>query len=304
MNTVLEPTMLFISEAEWSIEAMRDLFLSHLLDNLKAIDDYDITRFYWSDNLECLLWMPPIRPPWRCERDWQNPLVPIIYKLFHNRQIEINNDNCSLIPATCQPPFLKNGPKNDYSNAFLAIMHYLILHNENVYVCLGQPNIAMCRKAITFSCGCHPTALTPVIIGKSTDWYQYINESQITWPTGNNRKGHECLIKAIDIYLKKYFNAYSSNSNSFQITAEFIESLISVVDNQDNILRAIAKRISFTQMQSASDSGLMDEPVHGINNERRFRTSGCSRIHYSYSGPNSIMLLRYYGPGEHDEDLK
>ena len=55
MKAVFEPEILFISESDWQDSEKRDTFLNHLLDNLENINNYQITRVYWTDDLEGLL---------------------------------------------------------------------------------------------------------------------------------------------------------------------------------------------------------------------------------------------------------
>ncbi len=67
----------------------------------------------------------------------------------------------------------------------------------------------------------------------------------------------------------------------------------------------MAKRLTLTKVEAVSDEGLSDEPVRGKKGERRFRVSGVCRIHYKYSKiDNNLLLLNYYGEGEHDKGLK
>ncbi len=91
METIFDPAILFTSEAEWFHEDKRDTFLGHLLDNLTYINNYDITRIYWTDELEEFLWNHPQLPPWRLDRDWKLKIVPTLYKLFSERVILLDD---------------------------------------------------------------------------------------------------------------------------------------------------------------------------------------------------------------------
>lgn len=43
MNAVFEPSLLFISDADWADEEKQDAFLQHLLNHLTIIDQYKTT---------------------------------------------------------------------------------------------------------------------------------------------------------------------------------------------------------------------------------------------------------------------
>jgi hypothetical protein len=102
MNTVFDPANLFITSLEWQNSTKRDVFIQHLLDNLSHITDYEITRIYWTDALEELLWAAPQLPPWRQDREWGLPMIQILYGKFSiAKEHIVNSDN--LVPCLVQP---------------------------------------------------------------------------------------------------------------------------------------------------------------------------------------------------------
>ncbi len=62
MRTVFDPGNLFVSESDWHDKEKKDIFLLHLLENLDHINEYKITKVYWTDELENLLWDSPQLP--------------------------------------------------------------------------------------------------------------------------------------------------------------------------------------------------------------------------------------------------
>ncbi len=159
MNTILDPTILFISETDWYVEENRDDFLDHLRDNLKNIDEYSLTKIYWNDDLEYYLWASPQIPPWRTGRDWKIPLVPIIYALLNKNKILLDfSDDWS--PCSVSPDINKCHIEN-INDCFLKLLHEIINREEDIFLCVGIKNKLSNNNKYSFSCNCHLNRLVP-----------------------------------------------------------------------------------------------------------------------------------------------
>lgn len=301
MNTVFEPSLIFISPQLWASEQNRDAFLLHFINNLRTVEEFDITNYYWSDCLECLLWESPVMPPWRLDKDWSNQLVPIIYNLFQKRIAPLDVAFKQLPPAQHIPDITASCPNQTYMSSFCSIMHYLITINESVFICLGlqQSNI----NDLSFNCNCHAITLQPTLIRRPKDWHSHVDITAKLWPNGNDTGQQNRLRRAIDLTVQQKFTPSSSIAIAFTFGDHFLPSLLQEINLRENILYAISKRLLMTQHQAASDAGLEDEPVRGKEGIRRFRVSGGTRIHYDYIKNGEIRFLCYFGLGCHDDGL-
>jgi len=175
MNSIFDPSILFISQSDWDNETKREQFLSVLLNNLKNIDEYDITRIYWTGRLDLLLWESPQLPPWRINTDWSNKLVPIIYNRFSKRTELINIADIG--ECNVSPSLKYDYGKEEINNNFMKLVHTLIDRSEDVYLCLSLGNKQSRGRVYIFSCSedCHPARqLIPTLINKPADWFNYI----------------------------------------------------------------------------------------------------------------------------------
>lgn len=126
MRTVFDPGNLFISEPDWHDLKKRDNFLQHLLENLDNINNYQITKIYWTDDLEKLLWDSPQLPPWRLNRDWNLPIVQVIYRAFNKAKECIQNSK-NLTSCLVQPDLGCSDIGDLTLLAFLELMHIAFL---------------------------------------------------------------------------------------------------------------------------------------------------------------------------------
>ncbi|MGV0105300.1 hypothetical protein NSTCB13_04020 [Nostoc sp. DSM 114160] len=295
MKNVFEPSCLFISEVKWKDEIKRDEFLEHLLDNLSNINHHEITKVYWTDKLEELLWDYPQLPPWRQDKDWSNSIIPVIYNLFRNTQEFLQNTK-NLPACLVQPDLTNDSFKEIIMNSFLELMHILIDKNENVYMCLGVDKI---KQEYTFLCNCHSCVLNPIMIKKSVDWLESIDLTTTYWPTSVD--DIDKISKALDVIFEK------NNIKpiyEYEFSKIFLKDLINVRNHKKDILYSIAKRLTLTKQQAAKDGALQDEHIKQ-KKEYRFRVTQrpySTRIHYE-SIAKKIRFLKYYDEGEHDNGL-
>lgn len=295
MKAVFEPEILFISESDWQDSKKRDEFLNHLLDNLENINNYQITRVYWTDDLEGLLWDHPQLPPWRLDRDWKLKLVPTIYKNFNTREFIESQETLS--SCLMQPVLNCSCFEGLALCAFLELMHIVIEREENVYLCLGFNRI---REEFTFFCDCHSFQVNPVVIAKPIEWLDQIDLTESYWPS--NIDEEEKFKAALKIAFKKLDK---QPLYKYEFTKTFLKDIIKVQNHRTSIIEWTAKRLTLNRQQAARNSYLQDEYLDQ-QKEYRFRITqrpSSTRIHYKYVNKNIIKFLRYYDEGEHDDGL-
>lgn len=295
MRTVFDPGNLFISESDWHNAEQRDIFLQHLLDNLDYINDYQITKIYWTDELEKLLWDSPQLPPWRLNRDWNLPIVQVIYRAFNKAKEYIHNSK-NLTSCLVEPPLDCSKLGDLTLLAFLELMHIVIDKNENIYLCLSNSRI---KENYLFSCDCHSFQITPLVITKPTEWLNHVNLASDYWPESLDEI--EKLHTALKIMFKKLNR---KPIYEYEFSNAFIKDIVKTQNYREYIIEYAAKRLTLNKQEAARDSYLQDEYL-AQSKEYRFRITqrpSSTRIHYKYVN-KKFRFLRYYGEGEHDDGL-
>ncbi|MDM8556101.1 hypothetical protein QUF75_15360 [Desulfococcaceae bacterium HSG7] len=303
MNTVIEPSLLFISEEKWYDLEKRDEFLEHLLNHLENITTYNITKIYWSDDLEEMIWNHPQLPPWRTDRDWKLQIVPVIYELFSKCRIiiqDIETDtDCSIIP-----PF-KEICKDEIYELFINLLHFIIKLQENIFLCVGIDNRLQNNAKYLLKSDSTDQSLKPFLINNPDDWLQHVKIIECLWPCSINKGEIDKFRTAINITAKKQLSKESDSDfvYDFEFSKSFLKEVLKESKYRKEVLYGIAKRLSLNQKAASSDKSLNDEPLKGRKDIRRFRVTGSNRIHYRYLGANNIKFLNYYGEGKHDSGL-
>jgi len=302
MNGLLEPSVLFISEEEWRNTTKRDAFLEHFLSHLEIISSYSITKIYWTDDLEELLINHAYSPPWVSDANWRNQFFPILYKNFNPVKLIIDSglnwNACQSDPVISCPHI-----NAEILERFLEMAHFLIDKNEKVYFCVSFDKQKADCSTYRFFCNCHDNHLEPIVVSNPNDWFNHIDVLSVCWP--QNIQDISKLRRAIEVVLKnKLFKQTDDLRCNYEPSESFIKEISKETKYRENILYSLAKRLTLTQGEAASDQGLKDEPVKGKRGVRRFRVSGVCRIHYQYSNTRDLILLNYYGEGEHDKGLK
>ena len=199
MNTVFDPSILFMSTVDdWQNPEKRDEFLKYLLDNLKCITEYRITKIYWTDELEESLWNNPKLPPWRQDIVWKNQIVPQIYYRFYSKCIKRIGNFDETITCEMQPLLKCICSEVEIHNSFLRLMHFLIKRAENVYFCTAIKNRLQGKQSYNFCCDCHSYRLNPLLICSPESWLKYIDVENSYWPasfTDENVKNFKIALK-------------------------------------------------------------------------------------------------------------
>lgn len=294
LKGVFDPSLLFISPQHWTSSGDRDIFLNTLDRHLTFIEKYRCISILWSDQLEALLWSDPALPPWRLDKDWNNQLVPIIYKLFSNNR-EIITIDASLGLSIVRPELKGWHMRKDIEDSVLHLIHELLHRNLRFYLCLQWMNHGESFKCV---CPCDNSVQTPTLICEFRDWSKHIDVFDFV-PSKETDVAKVDL--AIDVTLWKLFGIERDVLKSkYSLDREFILALAQNPHDYEQILYAVCRRLLLTQNEAALDGGLQDEVVGA---ERRLRVSKEKRIHYHYNLQGEIVFRRFYGQGEHDEGL-
>jgi len=298
-NAVFDPAIFFISATDWLDADKRDRFLKHLCDNLTNIDQYSVAQIVWNDELECCLWAHPCMPPWRLDRDWNIPLVPIIHNTFQRKRTTIN---CGSSQVVCAVDPSMNCVNSDALLCFLKLMHKVRTSIPDILLCLGLENVLSTNSSYVFSCACCPQNFTPKLINSPIDWLHHIDLEEEYWP--NDISDSDKFAEALKIVRIRAFNS-SPFLYEFEFTPRFVNDLIATQSNKMEILHQIVKRLILTRQQAARDSSLQDEYLRK-RGEYRFRVTprpNSARINYKYDQSRAIIFSRYYAAGHHDDGL-
>lgn len=300
MNAVFDPSLLFISDADWFDEEKRDAFLEHLLNHLELIDDYDICKIWWTDELQTILVGNPSMHPW-FGSDLRNPLIVAISQRFYNRtenHLEFNNI-CKITPS-----LTINYTNQNTHEHFLKLVHTLIDFKEHFYFCAGIQNLLIAPNQYTFHCNCHDNQLAPTLLNNATEWLQYVDIVEHFFPK-TIEEFDEKFEKGMDFIRKKGFKAQPYLFD-FEFTKNFKKDIIHRTTYRENIFRSLVKKLISTSAESAN-SDLHDEFITKNRiNEWRIRVTqrpSSTRIHYILTDGNSVKFLAYYGEGEHDDGI-
>lgn len=256
MNTVFDPTILFITESEWHNSEKRDGFLDHLSQNLKYIYDFSITKVYWTNELEELLWNDPCFPPWRKEIDWKNKIVPVFYNRLQSCRVFVNLST-SIIGCSVRPQITFKSCKLEASYLFMRLMNHVLTSGEEIFLCVGIENQLLGNQKYIFFNECNSHQLVPELINVPEDWLKHVKVVQTFWPRLYSKEELEKFQTALDITAKLVFLKDMNKSflYEFEFAKPFIEALANELNNREEILSALVKRL----MPPSSDTVI---PIH------------------------------------------
>lgn len=299
MNALFSPSLLFLSPEAWNDEARRDQFLAHLLDHLDWIDKLGVSTIYWSDTMEALLWTDPQLPPWRRDRDWQLNIVPVLSTRFSRRQSIVAVDG-GPAPFRILPIQAIDGVRGDILSAFLALAHVVSIADIRWCICLGASEAATVRF-LEFQCDCHQP-VRPRLVRSGSDWLSYIDFLNLFWPSGDQESAERFRLLVECALVKKHLAGQVRVD--FRLTDSFLVSISRERRLRQDIVDSLCARIAATQNEAVHNKGLQDEEIDPRSHTRRFRVTRAARIHYRYSGAAEILLIEYYGQGQHDIGLR
>lgn len=312
MNALFDPSLLFVSDADWAQAEKQDDFLEHLTKHLQSITEYDLANIWWTEELQTILVETPNMHPW-FGSDLSNQIIAVLHHNFYNRleYFEENETICNLAPPL----------KITYTNAnahehFLKLAHNLLVFEEAFYFCTGLENQVLGSENYTFSCECHQSIYTPILINAATDWLPYIDSKFIPtildyFPT-RVEDFDEQFSKGMAFIKKQYFPD-KPYLFEYEFTKNFQKSIINRTGFQEEIFIAIVKKLISTA-QEAANSDLHDEflrktknlilgePKQDLYRIRVTQRPSSTRIHYVLDH-KKVVFRQYYGEGEHDDGL-
>lgn len=305
MKTILDPSIIFISEQEWQDEKKRDDFIEYFLETFTIISDHGLTQIYWTDDLDSLLFGHIYAPPWISNKNWRNQLIPFVNRQFNSIKERVINEK-KLTPCLVNPN-LNSSLEQVINDTFLEMMHVIIdkfESEEDMAICLGVSNHPPNNNGYSFLCNCHDNQVAPnKIISNPNDWLSVSFILDKYWP--KSRTDKEDFKKCLSLFIKKKYSCQVDDfPNCFDCSDKFISSLVGEIKNRKAILDSIYLRLSLAQKKAMQNKSLKDEPFKGSFKERRFKVNKVCRIHYKYSQKGDLYLLKYYRESEHDKALK
>jgi len=249
------------------------------------------SSFFWSDELETLLWSQPSFPPWRANSDCKNALVPIIYRNFSLNQETIFP--CSFFSEYTITPTLNKIAT--FEEAFTKLcgtllgceknFSLLLEHNQNDQTYLYKNSLLKLEKNID---------------GKS-DIYQWLNQSEFLTKIWPKNISDNCMFKDI---IKHCLNK-KNTLYDFEFEDAFIRSIVDIENRyKKKMIENIALRLQLTTSEARANGSLQEEDIG--DNVIRIRITPrptSSRIHFKFINSRKIKFLMFYGPGEHDDGL-
>jgi hypothetical protein len=296
-NAIFEPSLVLIADKNWNDETYRKSFLSLLLSHLELIDKYDLTKIYWTDALNAILFESPNEHPWY-QSDLRNPLVLTIYQKFY-QLIELIPEFETVCNVT--PDFVINYQKVEAHDEFLKMVHTLIDFEESTFICVGLENQLERPNVYTFSCDCHADYV-PTLLNQPKDWLQHVDIVEKFYPKTIDDFEDKMSLAFDFIKLRDYDDV--DLQFDFEFTRTFKRSILNERIHCKAILEKMIKKLVSTVAEARQDAQLQDEYI-STTKEYRFRVTGrpsSTRIHYTFED-DVITFLRFYGEGEHDEGL-
>ncbi len=297
MNAVFEPSLLFISDESWLDEEQQDAFLEHLMSHLNTIDKYDLTRIWWTEELQRVLVEMPQMHPWYGS-DLRNPIISILHHQFYSRTEDFVED---AFPCKMAPALVSNYSNTTVLEHFLKLIHALVDYEEDFYLCVGLAN-RLLNGNYSFSCDCHDKTPKHFLLNQGKDWLQYIDVAAQFFPStieefdDKFELGME-IVRLRDFEGKPYLF-------DFEFTKKIKKSIVKEKKYQIEIFEAVVRKLILTP-EEAGKSDLKDEFLKR-SKEYRFRVTqrpSSTRIHYDLGDENQLIFLEYYGEGEHDDGL-
>jgi hypothetical protein len=177
-KAIFEPSLVLIADENWYDESYKDAFLDLFLTHLELLDKYDLTKIYWTDALNAILFESPNEHPWYSS-DLSTPLILTIHQKFYQL--------LELIPpfeTVCNvtPPLKINYQKREAQEEFLKMIHTLIDFEEPTFLCVGLENQLTKEQIYSFSCDCHEKLYFPILLNQLKDWLQHVDIVEKFYP--------------------------------------------------------------------------------------------------------------------------
>lgn len=297
-KAIFEPSLVLISDENWNNETYKDAFLKHFLNHLELIDKYDLTKIYWTDELNEILFGSPNEHPW-FQSDLSVPLIVTIHQKFYQllELIPSFETSCQVVPS-----FSVNYQKTIALDEFSKMVHCLIDFEEQTFLCVGIENKLNQPNQYLFPCDCHEAPYAPTLLNQPKDWLQHVDIVEKFYPK-NIDEFEEKMKLAFDFIKLRDYNDVDLQFD-FEFTKTFKKSVLNERTHCQEILEMTTKKLILTPAEARQDTQLRDEYINKVD-EYRFRVTqrpSSTRIHYTFKN-DVITFLRFYGEGEHDTGL-
>lgn len=307
MDALFSPNALLISPVDWGIPTERDDFLRRLWGYLDVIDVLSSASIFWSDELGAALFTNS-KPPWLTDKSWGNPIVQAIYPMIRRHWTNVSpvgtQCSCSTSPArsctSCSP---------DVNAAFLELVHELAMRSQTSVILGSEMDAPGNTNAVRFTCVSHAVNVVQLLYRDRSDYSKGLKLSSLCWPTQPDDRNYERLKIGVQLTAEVEFMwPASTRLPVFQASRRFLDDLARQTAYRDKILKALALRLMIGRAGATTHPTLRDEDPQytdsGRRGERRFRATKKSRFHYLPLENDTMRLVRFFGPGEHDNGLR
>jgi hypothetical protein len=307
METLFSPNSLLVSPSDWADPTRRDVFLNHVWGYLDVVEVLGSSSLLWSTELTAALFTNP-RPPWIADSSWRNQLVQAIYPTIEK--------HLTLVPSTSSGCSCSANPAGSCTScspsvdlAFLKLIHGLRLGSKTLLL-LGSPNdMHGTQNALQFDCVRHAVSVAAHLCRNRSEYAKSLRLSSLCWPTRPDNRNYERLTMGVQLTAETELTwPAGKRLVAFQCSRRFLDDLGRQTAYRSKILKALALRLMVGQATATMLPTLLDEDPRytdrGRKGERRFRATQESRFHYLPLGGDSIRLVRFFGPGEHDDGLR
>jgi len=307
MGALFSPNALLISLSDWTTPTKRDTFLNHLWGYLDVIDVLDSASIFWSAELGAALFTSPT-PPWLSDGSWRNQLVQAIYPTITKHLVEVSSDgvgcSCSTSPVGSCTSF-----NPGVNSAFLKLVHELAVRSESS-VLLGSPmDMPGNQHAVQFTCSRHAVSVVEQLYRDRSEYSKGLRLSKLCWPIRPDSRNYERLKLGVQLTAEIEL-AWPTGKKlpAFRCSQRFLDNLARQTAYRPKILKTLALRLAVGLAEATKHPTLQDEDPHYTDRsrkgERRFRATNELRFHYLPLENDSIHLVRFFGPGEHDDGLR
>lgn len=307
MGALLSPNALLISTADWSIPAKRDAFLDHIWGYLEVIDKLDSTSVFWSDELTAALFTNP-KPPWFSDASWRIPIVQALFPTIEKHWVVVSSaaTECS---CTTSPTGACTSCSPEVDLAFLKLIHELGVRSETTVLLASRADAPDGTDSVRFACIRHAVDMLQVLYRNRSEYSRSLKLSTLCWPAQPDNGNYERLKVGVQLVAETELTWPTGKAlPAFRSSRRFLDDLARQTAYRHKILKTLALRLTVGLAGATTHPTLQDEDPHftdrGRKGERRFRATEELRFHYLPLENDSMFLVRFFGPGEHDDGLR
>lgn len=295
--SVLEPSVLHVTAEDWHDEELVARFEQRWMDLIDALTEtgdagLEHTAVH-SSTIEALIWDTATGPAWVTERNAKQRLLAIFAQRL--RPLMDSVDAPLVRDAYTVPP-LDDRPNGDpWLVATLDLLAWAVDEPADVAVQLGVNGTDADTTELVAKGG-EP---------KSVDMCHTYAELLCVLPLKELAAASDAsrLPRVVDLAIRRFVANNPERTQVYELhySDTFCKQFAEATSRlKPHVVDTIVSRVTQTQKTSQADKGLKDEPLKDGGNRRRCRVTRDWRIHYSYDGPESILLETV---GTHDLGL-